>query len=696
MVQLLKITITTDYPLWFSIFCLILGFLYAFFLYRKDDKLKDSSIWVMRIMAISRFLLVSILAFLLLSPFIKTVFNEEEKPIIIIAHDNSSSVLLNKDSTFYRQQYLQQLNELKNNLKQNYEVKSYVFGDQFEEGDQIKYDQKITDISNVFYELNNKYYNRNVGALIIASDGIFNQGANPLYTSKVEFPVYTIALGDTSMQKDLILNDPIHNKITFVGNKFPIEVNFEALQCKSENTTLTVVHDGKELYNKSFDVKDNYLIIDEKLMFEAKKPGVQHYKIKLSSIEGEISYVNNEKDIYIEVIDGRQEILLLGNAPHPDIKALRLSIENNENYKVTTQMIKDFDKNLDPYSLVIAHQLTPDMAANLSTILDSKISLLMILGNQTNINQFNGLNTGLKISNSRGKTSEILPSVEQNFPLFSLSETTINALKQMPPVIGPFGSYQLNTNSYTLLSQKIGSINTETPLFIFFNENGKKRAIFTAEGIWKWSMQDYVNNNNHDAFNELINKTVQFLSLKEDKSKFRVSVKNEFLENEEVQFISELYNENYELVNTPEVTLNIVEESGKKYNYTFNKTANAYILNAGILPYGFYNYQAKVTYAGKDYSSTGKFQVKPILLEANNTVANHQLMQSLAEKMTGKMFYPNEVNQIGKTIRKNADITSIIYEEKNLKELIQLKWIFIVLMVLLTLEWFLRKRNGAY
>ncbi|PIZ06313.1 MAG: hypothetical protein COY57_02665, partial [Flavobacteriales bacterium CG_4_10_14_0_8_um_filter_32_5] len=66
------------------------------------------------------------------------------------------------------------------------------------------------------------------------------------------------------------------------------------------------------------------------------------------------------------------------------------------------------------------------------------------------------------------------------------------------------------------------------------------------------------------------------------------------------------------------------------------------------------------------------------------------------EKLNGKMLYPNQLNQLAEMINKDNNIASIIYEETDLKELINLRWIFFILLGLLSLEWFLRKRNGAY
>jgi hypothetical protein len=696
MNNLLNINVITELPLWWSVFCVLLGAVYAFLLYRKEEKFNEVAPWIIKIMAGFRFLLVALLAFLLLSPFIKTLFNKVEKPVIIIAQDNSASILLNKDSVYYQNEYLQQLKVLKTSLAKKYEVKTYNFGAELAEGSQIDYTKKSTDLSNTFDEIENKFYNRNVGALILASDGIYNQGANPVYHSGIEYPIYTIALGDTSIQKDLVLKEVVHNKITFLGNQFPVEVAAVAFQCENSKTQLTITHNGKQLFTKDYDLNSEEFLIHENVLFEAKEVGVEHYTVSFSTIVGEVSIVNNVKDIYIEVLDGRQNILILANAPHPDVKALKLSIESNENYKVTNQLVKDFDGNTEAYSLVILHQLPLDISSALKKTLESKVSILYLLGNQSNMNAFNALNVGLSIENSGNRFNEILPAVSTNFPLFTLSENTTKALNKMPPVVGSFGTYQMKTNGYVLFNQKIGSVETESPLFVFFQENGKKSAVLAGEGIWKWRMQDFLRNKNHEAFNELVNKTVQFLSVKADKSKFRVITENHYFENEEIQFHSELYNDSYELVNEPEITINLVEENGEQYSFVFNRTSTSYVLNAGILPAGFYKYKAKVTYGTKEFVETGQFQIKQLLLEANNTVANHQVLQNIAQKFGGKLFYPNQLKSLSDAINANEDITSIIYEENDLKELINLKWIFFVLLALLSMEWFLRKRNGAY
>ena len=695
--MLLSIHIITEVPIWFSIFCVLIGLIYAFILYRKEERFDELAKWVVNLMAIFRGVLVALLAFMLLSPFIKTLFNKVEKPVIIIAQDNSASILMNKDSVFYQDEYLKQIKTLQEKLAKNYEVKTFMFGEEVIENGKLDYIQKITNIDQLFDELNNKFYNKNVGALILASDGIFNQGKNPIYASQsVNYPIYTIALGDTTVPKDIILKEAIHNDITFLGNQFPLEIYAETQELKGEKTTLTVSNNGKILWSKAYDISTNNTVINENVLLEAKAIGVQHYRVSLSTIKGEISTINNIKDIYVEVLDGRQNILILANAPHPDIKAIKLSIEQNENYKVSTQFFNDFDGNIEPYSLVVIHQLPNTTPKSIKKLSRDNTSVLYVLGSQTSTNKLNAYNVGLSIANSRKKFNLVLPEFIETFPLFTLSEKTTDAMNVFPPLLVPFGEYKNTENAYPLINQKIGSVVTDNPLLVFYQNENKKVGVFAGEGIWKWRMQDYLKNKNHDAFNELINKTVQFLSVKEDKSKFRILTEDVFLENEELVINAELYNDSYELVNEPEISLQITDEENNNYQFNFNKTSTAYLLNAGILPVGFYHFTAKLKWGNKEYVQDGKFQINPILLEANNTVANHQILQNIATKSGGKLLQSNQFDQLEKLINENNDITSIIYEEEDLKELINLKWIFFLLLILLSVEWLLRKRNGAY
>ncbi|HQS04946.1 MAG TPA: hypothetical protein PLT16_04845, partial [Daejeonella sp.] len=82
------------------------------------------------------------------------------------------------------------------------------FAEEIKSGLDVKYDGSLTDISSVFKLIDDQFSNRNIGAVIIGTDGIYNRGSNPQYESKnLKAPIYTIALGDTIAKRDLLISN---------------------------------------------------------------------------------------------------------------------------------------------------------------------------------------------------------------------------------------------------------------------------------------------------------------------------------------------------------------------------------------------------------------------------------------------------------------------------------------------------------
>jgi hypothetical protein len=111
---------------------------------------------------------------------------------------------------------------------------------------------------------------------------------------------------------------------------------------------------------------------------------------------------------------------------------------------------------------------------------------------------------------------------------------------------------------------------------------------------------------------------------------------------------------------------------------------------------GNYKYAARVTVAGNVLTASGEFSVSPIQVESVNTVADHQLLFSLAKKHGGQMLFPSQLGEVPGILGARTDISSISYVQKKLSDFINLKWIFFLLLLLLSVEWFARKRSGAY
>ena len=209
-------------------------------------------------------------------------------------------------------------------------------------------------------------------------------------------------------------------------------------------------------------------------------------------------------------------------------------------------------------------------------------------------------------------------------------------------------------------------------------------------------MTDFRNNNNTEIFDNLINQIVQYLALQINKDRFIVNCKKIINENENILFSAEVYNQTYELINEKDVSLDITNSEGKVFSYVFSKTNKSYYLDVGILPEGKYNYTAKTTLDDNQLLKKGSFTVVPVDVEAENTIANHQILFKIANQNGGKLFYPNQFDSLMQNIRANENIAPISFSNKELTDVLNLKWLFFVILGFLSLEWFLRKFFGGY
>lgn len=680
------------------------GLAYALTLYFRDHTFRDQVPRLHIFLGILRFITITLLGLLLLSPLLKSIVTDIRKPVIVLAQDHSESIASgfgSIDSSAYRRAF----QSLAKDLEADFDVHQFAFGDQVREGVSFQYQDKVSNISAVLKHVFDLYSNQNLGAVVLATDGIYNEGNHPLYMSApINTPVFSVALGDTIPKKDVYIKRVFHNNIAYLGDKFAVEVDIAARNCSGTSTVLTVAAINGEtvrpLQMVPIPIGNNTFFTTRTLLLDATQSGVQRFRVLVSTIAGETTTVNNSKDIFIEVLDARTKVLLLANSPHPDIAAINEAISSNRNYQVSVAYINDLKVNVADFDIAVLHQL-PSFSNGaegvLKTLDDRRIPRWWVVGTQTDTRRLNAVQSTLAIQGDGRNTNDVQPVVSALFSLFTLDESLSSALPEFVPLVAPFGDFKAGGGAHTLLYQRIGKVETQYPLLTFGEQNGIKTAVLGGEGIWKWRMFDYLQHQNHDISNDLISKTIQYLSIKEDKRKFRVfSSKQIFKENEAVVFDAELYNDSYQLINDPEANLTVQSTEGKEYSFTFNKYGKAYHLEAGILPTGNYSFKGSVQHNGQTLTAAGQFSVQPVQLERYENTADHAMLRQLSEKTGGSLLYPADMARIATLIREQPRIKPVMYSTHKTRSVINLQWICFLLVGLLGIEWFARRYFGGY
>jgi hypothetical protein len=688
-----------DFSIIWILFCVVLAIAYSALLYYSEHKFPQK---IRRVLSVSRAVLVFLIAIFLFSPLITHKQLNFEKPIVLVVQDNSESILLNKNKSYYTSDYLRNRKEFVEKLSSKFDVKDLVIGEDLAENSEINYSDKKSNLSLLFLEMLNAYQNRNLAAVVLASDGIYNSGAEPQsYIRQLKSPVYTLLMGDSTPQKDLRIFNINHNEIVYLKNDFLVELKLKAFDLKNNTTKLSIEHKGKVVWTFNQSIKSSDEQINVQAILNASEPGMQKYTLKASVLPGEKNLKNNVRDFYIDVIENKQQIAIIAAAPHPDLAALKNSIETNENYQVNLFMADNFRlSELNKYQLLILHQLPSSVSntADLFTAIQQQnIPTWNILGNQTYIDLFNRLPYGLKILNSKANANEVLAVKQGEFQGFVLDANWTELLKELPPLTAVYGTYKPSNALQTLFVQRIGNVISDQALLSFGTDMQRKYAILTAEGLWKWRMHELKLNGNSELFDELTSKIIQYLSSKDDKRKFRVTLPSfKFEQGDKIYLNAELYNDSYELVNTPEVKLILKNEQNKSFDYVFSRTEKAYELELGELASGEYSYTAECSLGNAKYSAKGRFSIVQNNLEQLNTTANFDELRILSKLTGAKAFRDSEYNALADELLKSEQYKTISYEEKKTDEFIHLKWIFFILVLLLSFEWLMRKYHGSY
>lgn len=639
---------------------LAIGLGYASLLYLFSKKY---SVALTVLLFALRTIVVATVVMLFINPYIKQKTYKIEKPIVIFAQDKSESMV----------EYPQSVDSVIHTLEKRYDVNYYDFGDQY------------TNISSALTTISRQYYKKNVGVVVLISDGIVNQGVNPeLNIENYHFPIYSVTLGDTIAHPNMTIAEVKYNKTVQANMLIPLRVTANALNFKGKEMNVVVKMDGNEVENVTVPVTSNRFSKTFDFNIDSGNEGTKQIDI----IVGQ-----SIKRIFITVTDKKYRILCIAKAPHPDIAAIKSSLDDHFEFDVK---YGDNIDNINEYDLLILHNTSIETRHGKPL---TQIPTLSIVGND--FNAFNESQGIVTINRGAANTNlDVRGRFNSAFGLFTISSDIKNELKSYPPLSLPHCEIVFNGHHDDALFMNIMDLETPNPLLAFCTDgDGDKHAFMFGTGLWRWKLYEYFHHKNNDGFEEIFSKTVKYLLTEKDKE-LTIIHKDNYLNTENISISAELRNPSRELVNEPDLHITIrnkdVSGNVSTYDYVFSKGENNYSLNIGILPEGIYNFRAHTSFGGVEYNASGTFTVESLGVEAQDLTANIERMRSLASQTGGKYYYITDIQDVIKDLENDSRITSIAREETRYDDLINLKWLFFSILALITIEWLLRKIFGIY
>lgn len=685
-------------PYWWFLAATLLAIAYAVFLYAgKKESVLSKKIKV--VLAIIRGVGVFLILLLLLKPLLRSNEAVTLKPIVVLGVDNSKSIgTISKTAQEAILDIVRNSSNFLNSDKYDIEIRDL---GGITPDDSISFSGKSTNIGKFLTDTREEFVGQNLAHVVLISDGISNAGYTPM-SQPLGFPLHTLGVGDTTKKKDIALKSVTANKLAFLGNDFPVKIALQSNLYKGSRTTVRVKLKGEVVteeivtFNSDFDYQELTFSI------AAKEPGIQQYQIEVLPLSGEYTTINNRRNVLVEIVDGKEKVLILALNPHADLKALRSILAQNELLETSIRNLQTSTNEeimKEEFDILILHQI-PDQLGLSTTMLPKLLAkgkpVFFILGEQSDISKFNGMQEVLGINASSFKMDKVTGSLNPSFQRFKLNEGLSDLLESLPPISAPFGDYKLFPGSKAILLQKVGSLQTERPLLVINSTKTRKAAVLAAEGLWKWRLEEYSQNNSQVLVDELISKSIQLLSVKEDKNKLRVYPTQTIFDiNEKARLQSEAYNPLLERIFNISVEMVINGPGSFQKTLNYDIIEGSPVLEVDGLPEGVYSYTATAEVLGNKEVVKGQFVVNDVDLESYNTTADFNFLRTLS-KNSGGTFAPLSSSQLIYDEINDTDAVGKVFNTESLKELINLKWILPLIILLFAIEWILRKYKGTY
>ena len=268
----------------------------------------------------------------------------------------------------------------------------------------------------------------------------------------------------------------------------------------------------------------------KRFYLNASQSGMKRVKVAILPLEEEQRIENNYATEYVEVLDSKRKIIIIAQAPHPDLSAISFALESNRHHEVSIIYASDLksNTNFSENDLAILHNIPNSLAPTpqaISNLIYSNTPILFIGGPQMNWSELPTERSGVTVD--VGKSVQVINGkLNKGFNLFKLPEGLSNDLKFLPPLTKATGKVKLSISLNTAINISLDALETEWPLLAFNKDAiGRRSGIIMGEGMWRWRMESTLQSGNSDIFDALLCSTVQYLDSRDDVRRFQSEIK---------------------------------------------------------------------------------------------------------------------------------------------------------------------------
>jgi len=677
---------------------------------------------IKRIVLISLRSLGLFFLFLLIGePLLSLITHSVDQPIASVLVDNSQSMAI-KDKAGRRDEMLKSI--LRSSVWQQISKDGKVDYSLFDikvrnlstfAEDSLTLQSEATDISGALKSIKRASASSNLQAVVLITDGNSTVGMNPLYEAEeLGVPVFTIGVGDTSEQKDILIRNVLTNEITYVDTKVPVNVMVRSTGFGGERVQVTLCQGTTILDEKSLVIESgtrDYLV---PLSFIPEKEGTQKYEAEISQLPGELALQNNHISFFTKVLKSKLHIILIAGSPSQDVACIHNMLTNDKNIEVKTFIEREngrfYEGELTSQGftetdciILVGFPTSRGGPQSMQAVLDVEKPLLTVLSRTMNFDKLHTLDPVLPFSvgSVDGNELQVFANVQEaqrNNPILKIDNVanSLKAWSELPPVFQPKGIFRAKVESEILATVRFKSMSSNEPFIIARNVNKKRSVSVLGYGLWRWNMLSSSGSGTKKVLESFLGNAIRWLTTQEDARRVIVQPsKHIFTTQDAVEFTAQVYDESFQPLDDAQIEVSIQHGNDMSPLVLNPLGSGQYQGVFDRLSEGEYKFTATVkvnsTLIGENQ---GTFSVGGFNAEYLETRMNKSLLQQIAVQTGGRYYESNELSSL------QHDITSLPnFKPRDVSKSAEIeiwnsRWMLAFVIFIFALEWFLRKRNG--
>ncbi|WKZ18996.1 MAG: glutamine amidotransferase [Candidatus Jettenia sp. CY-1] len=641
-------------------------------------------------------------------------------------------------------------------LHDNFDVDYLTFSDSIKEISSYDIEKGIaldgtnTDIAQILKLVKKRYEGKSVKGYLVFSDGA-DTIELPSTVNKPDIlgnlakdlsaPLFTFSPAGNMEAKDIAISNISYDSFTFIRSLWKADVVIRIFGYKDLKLPITLKQGNDIIASKVLGVKnENELHVE--LSFTPYKTGTFLYTIALPVQPHEAIAENNQVSFLVKIVRDKIRIMHVCGRPSWDERFLRRVLKSDPNVdlisffilrtptdlsearneelslipfpvdELFTQALSSFDlvifQNFDyrPYDTSFfrfSHYLN-----NLQKFVIDQGGGFLMIGGDISFSQGGYDGTAIEeilpiklnaekdtIDTSRLKA--VLTDDGLKHPITMLDENTdrnVAVWKDLPELDGCNVATQLKTTAIPLATYPV---NGDPPL-ISVQDVGLGRCMaITTDSLWRWGFLSVGKGGSNRHYIKFWQNTIKWLIKDPTLNPVRLTVSKEtFLPNEEVQIKIEVLGRNYQPLEGVPLDIDITNEfSGKSIHAARGVTGNDGQYKFTIKHDREGYYIAKAT-AKKENDEIGQdYTVFKIALENKefkDPSIRRDILARLAEISGGKHFDLPVKNIEDAFSLENPSIIKLV--GKRQISLWDNWYIFMMILTIVSTEWWIRKRSG--